>query len=57
MGDITTINKLIEQLVQIEKAGRHAYARFKELNDQLQDDLLNSAEPNLRRRSGRVALL
>lgn len=46
MGDITTINKLIEQLVQIEKAERSAYARFKELNDQLQDELLNSALPS-----------
>jgi hypothetical protein len=43
MGDITTINKLIEQLVQIEKAERNAYGRFKEINDRLQDDLLNSA--------------
>jgi hypothetical protein len=46
MGDITTINKLIEQLVQIEKAERSAYGRFKEINDRLQDELLNSALPS-----------
>jgi hypothetical protein len=46
MGDITTINKLIEQLVQIEKAERSAYARFKEMNDRLQDALLDSALPS-----------
>ncbi len=46
MGDITTINKLIEQLVLIEKAERSAYGRFKEINDRLQDELLNSALPS-----------
>jgi hypothetical protein len=46
MGDITTINKLIEQLVQIEKAERSAYVRFKEMNDRLQDALLDSALPS-----------
>jgi hypothetical protein len=43
MGDITTINKLIEQLVKIEQAERKAYDRFKELSDKLQEDLLDKA--------------
>jgi hypothetical protein len=46
MGDITTINKLIEQLVQIEKAERTAYGRFKEINDRLQNELFDSAAPD-----------
>jgi hypothetical protein len=43
MGDVITINKLIEQLVQIEKGERGAYERFKELNDEIQDKILNEA--------------
>ncbi|HLJ93669.1 MAG TPA: hypothetical protein VKU02_10815 [Gemmataceae bacterium] len=46
MGDITTINKLIEQLTMIEKAERNAYERFKQINDRLQDELLKSALPS-----------
>jgi hypothetical protein len=46
MGDITTINKLIEQLVQIEKAELKAYEHFKELSDKLQDQLLEDALPS-----------
>ena len=45
MGDITTINKLIEQLVQIEKAERTAYERFKQLNNRLQGELLDLVDP------------
>jgi hypothetical protein len=46
MGDITTINKLIEQLTMIEKAERNAYERFKQINDRLQDELLKQALPS-----------
>ena len=46
MGDITTINKLIEQLTMIEKAERNAYERFKQINDRLQDELLRQALPS-----------
>jgi hypothetical protein len=46
MGDITTINKLIEQLTMIEKAERSAYERFKQINDRLQDELLKQALPS-----------
>jgi hypothetical protein len=46
MGDITTINKLIEQLVQIEKAERKAYEHFKDISDKLQDQLLEDALPS-----------
>src|SRR5262249_1085314 len=35
MGDITTINKLIEQLVQIEKGQRNAYGRFQKIQERL----------------------
>jgi hypothetical protein len=45
MGDITTINKLIEQLVLIEKAERKAYEHFKDISDKLQDKLLEEALP------------
>src|SRR5262249_18468419 len=43
MGDIITINKLIEQLVQIEKQERKAFERYKELHEKLQDELLDKA--------------
>jgi hypothetical protein len=43
MGDINSINKLIERLVQIEKGERRAYERFKELNDELQEKILDQA--------------
>jgi hypothetical protein len=41
MGDINSINKLIEKLVQIEKSERKAFDRFKELNDQLKEKILD----------------
>jgi hypothetical protein len=43
MGDVITINRLIEQLVEIEKRERKAYERFKELNEKLQEELLDKA--------------
>jgi hypothetical protein len=43
MGDIITINRLIEQLVGIERKERKAYERFKELNEKLQEELLDKA--------------
>jgi hypothetical protein len=45
MGDLTTINKLIEQLVYIHKTQTKMTEEFKQLRDHLQDDLLNSALP------------
>ena len=43
MGDLTTINKLIEQLTQIKREELDAYKTFKEMHDKLQDKLLDSA--------------
>jgi hypothetical protein len=43
MGDIITINKLIEQLVELEKKERSAYERFKEINERIQDELFEKA--------------
>ena len=40
MGDVTTINKLITQLVQIEKREREEYDRLKELLRKKEEDLL-----------------
>jgi hypothetical protein len=43
MGDITTINKLIAQLTEIEKGERNLHKRFKEANDKHQQELLDQA--------------
>jgi hypothetical protein len=40
MGDVTTINKLIAQLLEIEKAERRDYQRLKEIKDQIEADIL-----------------
>lgn len=41
MGDIMTINKLIDQLVQIERAEQKAHEKFKGLTEKLQSNLLD----------------
>jgi hypothetical protein len=41
MGDVTTINKLIATLVEIEKGERKEYERLKELRDEIQSRLLD----------------
>jgi hypothetical protein len=43
MGDITTINKLIEQLVELERQERKASERFGKLVAEFQEKLLNDA--------------
>jgi hypothetical protein len=40
MGDVTTINKLITALVQIEKREREEYDRLKDLLRKKEEDLL-----------------
>jgi len=40
MGDITTINKLIEQLTKIEEAERNANQYFNELYGKKKEELL-----------------
>jgi hypothetical protein len=42
MGDLMTINKLIEQLTMLIKGQQGVTDRFKELNEKLQQDLFNS---------------
>ena len=42
MGDLMTINKLIEQLTNLIKGQQGVTDKFKELNDKLQTDLFNS---------------
>jgi hypothetical protein len=44
MGDIITINRLIEQLAELERRERKAYQRFKELSEQYQEELLLGPE-------------
>jgi hypothetical protein len=47
MGDITTLNKLIAQLAEIEKQEHQAHQKFKEAYDRLQDTLLQGlGEPS-----------
>jgi hypothetical protein len=43
MGDITTINKLIEQLTKIRDQELKAETRFKQIKESLESDLLDSA--------------
>lgn len=49
MGDVTTINKLIALLVEVEKGERKEYDRLKQLRDNLQekilDDVLTPTKP------------
>ncbi|HZT34859.1 MAG TPA: hypothetical protein VFA15_02990, partial [Nitrososphaera sp.] len=41
MGDVTTINKLIALLVEVEKGERMEYDRLKKLRDSLQEKILD----------------
>ena len=43
MGDITTINKIIEQLTQIVASEGKAGERYKQLSDSLQEKILDQA--------------
>ena len=44
MGDIITINRLIEQLAELERRERQAFERYKVLKEQYQESLLLEPE-------------
>ncbi len=46
MADVTTVNRIIEMLVKIEKGEREEYERLRKLLKQKQDEMLeNLSEP------------